>query len=417
MGASSHLGGRRERAILAILVLNIGEAVSVERLIDGVWGEARPTSAKHMVHEYVSRLRTALAEVAPIATRPPGYLLESAGETLDAREFGKLTAAARAAVGAHRPAEALRSYDQALALWRGDALADVALEGHAQIAATRLDQERRLVGEERIDCALALGQHLQLIPELEHRVEEAPLRERSRAQLMLALYRAGRQTEALERYREGRALLVEHAGVEPGRELHELERAILTHDPALEVAPPIRDDAQADGAATGRRGRGSMEAVGRRRWTRAALVAGVLLAAAVATVVFLVGRTGSANALAQIDANSAGAIDPGTNRLVDEVQVGAGPGRIAAGFGSLWVVNDYDNTVSRIDPATGTRVDTIEVGGDPTAIAVGARFVWVACTGTRMVYRIDPQTDTRTQRIPVGNGPSGDRDQPWSACG
>ena len=114
------------------------------------------------------------------------------------------------------PADALRSYDQALALWRGDALADVALEGQALTAATRLDQERRLVGEERIDCALALGQHLQLIPELEHRVEEAPLRERSRAQLMLALYRAGRQTEALDRYREGRALLVEHAGVEPG---------------------------------------------------------------------------------------------------------------------------------------------------------------------------------------------------------
>ena len=236
-GSVVSLGGRRERAILAILLLNIGEAVSVERLIDGVWGEARPTSAKHMVHEYVSRLRTALAEVSQIATRPPGYLLESAGEALDVREFGRLTAAARAAAGADRPADALRSYDQALALWRGDALADVALEGQALTAATRLDQERRLVDEERIDCALALGQHQQLIPELEHRVEEAPLRERSRAQLMLALYRAGRQTEALDRYREGRALLVEHAGVEPGRELRELERAILTQDPALELAP------------------------------------------------------------------------------------------------------------------------------------------------------------------------------------
>ena len=106
-------------------------------------------------------------------------------------------------------------------------------------AATRLDHERRLVDEERIDCALALGRHQQLIPELEHRVEEAPLRERSRAQLMLALYRSGRQTEALDRYREGRALLVEHAGVEPGRELRELERAILTQDPALDA--PVGD--------------------------------------------------------------------------------------------------------------------------------------------------------------------------------
>jgi DNA-binding SARP family transcriptional activator len=220
------LGGPRERAILAIMLLNIGEVVSVERLIDGVWGEARPSSAKHMVHEYLSRLRTALAEVAPIATRPPGYMLESAGAALDVRQFAQLTRMARAEAGAEHYAEALRSYDKALALWRGDAFADIALEGQAQIAAARLDQERRLVGEVRIDCALALGQQLQLIPELEQRVEEAPLRERSRAQLMLALYRAGRQTEALERFREGRSLLVEEAGVEPGRDLRELERAI-----------------------------------------------------------------------------------------------------------------------------------------------------------------------------------------------
>ena len=130
--------------------------------------------------------------------------------------LGSITRAARAAAGDQRHAEALRSYDQALALWRGETLADVALEGQAQIAAARLDQEHLLVGEERIDCALALGQHLQLIAELEHRVDEAPLGQRSRAQLMLALYRAGHQSEALERYREGRALLVEHAGLEPG---------------------------------------------------------------------------------------------------------------------------------------------------------------------------------------------------------
>ncbi len=200
-------------------------------------------------------------------------MLESAGETMDVREFGKLTAAARAASSAHRPADALQSYDQALALWRGDALADVALEGQALIATTRLDQERRLVGEERIDCALALGRHLQLIPELEHRVDEAPLRERSRAQLMLALYRAGRQTEALDRYREGRTLLVEQAGVEPGSDLHELERAILTHDPALELAPPrgARDHAATEGAATlrGASPKAPVVVFARRRWRTA----------------------------------------------------------------------------------------------------------------------------------------------------
>jgi DNA-binding SARP family transcriptional activator len=209
-----------------------------------------------MVHEYVSRLRTALVEVAPIATRPPGYMLESAGEALDFRQFTQLTGAARAAAGAHHHANALGSYDQALALWRGDAFADIALEGHAQIATARLDQERRLVGEERIDCALALGQHLQLIPELQHRADEAPLRERARAQLMLALYRAGHQIEALERYREGRSLLVAHAGLEPGRDLRELERAILTQDPVLDLAPAMHDLAAIAEAITELRRRG-----------------------------------------------------------------------------------------------------------------------------------------------------------------
>jgi YVTN family beta-propeller protein len=394
------LGGRRERAILGILLLNLGEVVSVERLIDGLWGEARPSSAKHMVHEYVSRLRAALVDVAPIATRPPGYMLESEGDGLDARQFRQLTGAARAAAGAHQHAEALRSYDQALALWRGDALTDVALEGHAQIATARLDQERQLVGEERIDCALALGQHVQLIPELQHRVDEAPLRERGRAQLMLALYRAGRQTDALDRYREGRALLVEQTGIEPGRELRQLERAILTQDPALDLAPAVED-----GDPSARR-RVPTESYARRRWTRAS-VAGVLLAAAIATVVFLVSRSDSAHALAQINANSAGAIDPGRNRLVAQVRVGAGPGRLAAGFASLWVVNDFDNTVTRIDPTTETREDTIPVCSDPTAIAVSARFVWVACTGTRSVSLINPLVDRPVKRVPVGNGASG----------
>jgi YVTN family beta-propeller protein len=140
---------------------------------------------------------------------------------------------------------------------------------------------------------------------------------------------------------------------------------------------------------------------------RAALVSGVLLAAALVAFIFVAGRSGSAHTLSRIDANSAGAIDPGNNRLVQQVRVGAGPGRMAAGFGSLWVVNDFAGTVSRINPATGTVQQTIPVDSDPTAIAAGGGFIWVACSGTRSVNRIDPQLNTRTQRVPVGNGPSG----------
>ena len=145
-------------------------------------------------------------------------------------------------------------YEQALGLWRGDVLADVQLEGEAQIDVARLDQMRHLVSEERIDSGLSLGRHRELIPELERHVRDEPLAERPRAQLMLALYRSGRQTDALERYRDGRALLVEHSGVEPGPELRRLERAILQHDPALELAPATAtaDDPAAPERSAGR---------------------------------------------------------------------------------------------------------------------------------------------------------------------
>ena len=386
------LGGRRERAILGILLLHPGEVVSVERLIDGVWGDARPTSAKHMVHEYVSRLRQALDDETKIATRPPGYLLEPKGDALDADQFARLIAGARAAAREQRHANAVGAYDEALALWRGDALADLALEGDACTDATRLDEERRLATEERIDSALELGHHRELIAQLEHTVAKAPLRERPRAQLMLALYRSGRQTDALERYRQGRALLVDHAGIEPGPELRELERAILRHDPALARAPAMPDRHERPPAA--RRG-------------RLPVILGALLIVAIGigAVVYVTGRSSPARPLTQIEASSAAAIDPRTNELVDRVHVGAGPGRIVAGFGSLWVVDDLDNTISRIDVANGD-VETIPVDADPTAIAVAGGFVWVACTGTRSVDRIDPRADKLTQRTPVGFGSS-----------
>ena len=234
--------GRRERALLAVLLLNAGDVVPVESLIDGVWGQVPPGSAKHMVHEYVSRLRHALGDPARIETRVPGYRVLCGEGELDARVFSTLVVSARAAASAGDHAAALDSYERALALWRGDTLAGAEVEGDAQIDATRLDQDRLVAAEERVDSALALGRHRELIPELEQRVRDEPLRERPRAQLMLALYRAGRQADALERYREGRTLLVERAGIEPGHELRHLERAILQQDPALELAaraPPV----------------------------------------------------------------------------------------------------------------------------------------------------------------------------------
>jgi YVTN family beta-propeller protein len=173
------------------------------------------------------------------------------------------------------------------------------------------------------------------------------------------------------------------------------------------MAQPVRAyEVVSEGAARVKRRR-SGQVSSRARWTRVAIAA-ALLALVIVTFAVIVGRPGSAHALARIDANSAGAIDPGNNRLVDQVRVRAGPGRMAAGFGSLWVVNAFDASVSRIDPASGTVEQTFAVGPDPTAIAVGAGLVWVASSGTRSLIRIDPQINGRVgQRVPVGNGPSG----------
>ena len=221
-GRRVDLSSRRERALLGVLLLNLGEVVSVDALIDSVWGERPPASVRHLVHEYVSRIRGAFGDSSLIATRAPGYAVERESCELDAARFAQLVGVARSAVTANE-----------LDLWRGDVLGDLVLEGHARAAAARLDDQRRAVQSERVDAALALGRHHQLIPDLERAVAAEPLDERLRRQLMLALYRDGRQADALVRYREGRRTLVEQVGIEPGAELRALEQAILRHDDAL----------------------------------------------------------------------------------------------------------------------------------------------------------------------------------------
>jgi DNA-binding SARP family transcriptional activator len=246
-GQSVELSSRREQALLGVLLLRVGDVVSVDALIESVWGEATPSSARHMVHEYVSRLRSAFGKAAVITTRAPGYAVEHDACELDAVRFAGLLGAARSAAGAGELEEALRAFDEALGLWRGDALCDVALEGQARFAATRLDDERRAARSERVEVALDLGRHSELIPDLERAVAAEPLDERALRQLMLALYRSGRQADALARYRDGRERLVWELGIEPTAESRSLEQAILRHDP--ELAPPTRRAATVPSAA------------------------------------------------------------------------------------------------------------------------------------------------------------------------
>jgi DNA-binding SARP family transcriptional activator len=231
-GVAVALGGRRQRAVLAILLSRPNEVVPADRLIDDVWGDDPPETAANVLQGYVSHLRRALGRDV-IATRGRDYAIRLADGALDLHRFERLTASAAAARAQGRADAAVDDLRAALALWRGPALSDLAgLPSVARIAA-RLDELRNGALERRLEADIACGREADALVELRALVAEHPLRERLRALQMLALYRDARQAEALEAYRAARATLVDELGIEPGRELQDLERAILEHDPAL----------------------------------------------------------------------------------------------------------------------------------------------------------------------------------------
>src|SRR5512133_2139128 len=190
-GESVSLGGGKQRALLAVLLLHAGRVVSVDRIVDDLWGENVPETAHKMVQVYVSQLRKQLPGDL-LRTRAPGYLLELDGHALDLRRFDELVSDGRAALAAGRPEHAAQQLRAALDLWRGPALAEVE-EPFAQLESSRLEEERLACLEERIEADLELGRHAELVPELEALVRRLPHRERLRGQQMLALYRSGRQ--------------------------------------------------------------------------------------------------------------------------------------------------------------------------------------------------------------------------------
>jgi DNA-binding NarL/FixJ family response regulator/DNA-binding SARP family transcriptional activator len=231
------LGTLKERIVLGVLLLHANEFVSRERLIDELWGESPPPTARKGVNVYVSQLRKALTRdgLDPIATADGGYRLEVGSEALDVSRLQRVLAGGRerAAVGElEAAAELLR---EAHALWRGPTLAGLLLESHGRDEVAQLDELRLAALMDRIDCDLALGRHEEVLGELQVLVGEHPLLERLRAQLMLALYRADRQAEALEAYQAARELLVGELGIDPSPALQRLQQGILSQDPALEL--------------------------------------------------------------------------------------------------------------------------------------------------------------------------------------
>jgi DNA-binding SARP family transcriptional activator/DNA-binding CsgD family transcriptional regulator len=233
------IAARKQRALLAVLLLNANKTVARERIVDDLWGDAVPESARKMVQIYVSQLRKVLPE-RRLHTRPPGYELEVNGDELDLGRFERLVAEGRAALAAGRPAEASDLLRQALALWRGPALAEFS-EPFAQHEGARLEELRITALEWRIEADLAAGHHADVVGELEALVTRHPLRERLRSQHMLALYRGGRHAEALASYQALRRVLADELGIEPSSALKELERRMLRQDPDLEqpAAPAV----------------------------------------------------------------------------------------------------------------------------------------------------------------------------------
>jgi DNA-binding SARP family transcriptional activator len=232
------LQGGKQRRLLAALAVRAGETVLTDSLTDAVWSEAPPRSAAKLVQVYVSQLRKLLVEGARIETRGGGYALVLGRDSLDAARFERLLAEGTTLLGEANAALAISLFERALSLWRGPAYGELAYEEFARAEAERLGELRTVAVEERFEAGLALGRHVELLPELRAAVAAQPMRERLYAQTMLALYRCGRQTEALELYATVRRRLRDELGLEPGNELRALQRRILRHDASLDIVRP-----------------------------------------------------------------------------------------------------------------------------------------------------------------------------------
>src|ERR687887_2032663 len=238
-GVALTLGGRKERTALALLAAEVGKVVATDDLIDGIWGDEPTTAARSTLHTYISNLRSRIGDV--IVRDGGGYRLDIEPDDVDAFVFEHAVSNARE-LAATDQAQAAQTLRQALALWRGRPYADVAGSPPLDAEARRLEELRLEAVEARIDADLALGRHAELAAELEVLCEENPVYESFRAQHMLALYRSGRQAEALRAYQKTRAYLTDELGLEPSPQLQELERRILNHDTSLllEAEPQVQ---------------------------------------------------------------------------------------------------------------------------------------------------------------------------------
>jgi ABC-type transport system substrate-binding protein/DNA-binding SARP family transcriptional activator len=377
-------GAGKQVALLALLLLRRNEVIPTDRLVDDLWGDRAPRTASKTLQTYVSQLRRALGE-GVIETHSHGYRLSVPDDALDADRFRAAVTAGRRALELGEPEDAASTLRGALELWRGTALAELQYEGWARAPTERLEDERLEAIELRVEADLARGRERHVLGELEGLVRKHPTREDLLALLMVALYRCGRQAEALETYRVGRAHLLEELGIEPTPRLRDLEQQILRQDVALGQSSAAR-------LTFARRGR-----------ARRIAIAACLTVLVAAAVLFALLRNGSTASAQRPTANSLSAIDD-QGRIVGQISVGESPAHALRAGGFLWTSNERDATVSRVDFANRT-VETIPVGRDPEGLAFADGEVWVADAGDGHVLGIDPSAGKVVRSVRVGNDP------------
>jgi DNA-binding SARP family transcriptional activator/ABC-type oligopeptide transport system substrate-binding subunit/streptogramin lyase len=387
-GRAIPLAGPKQRAVLALLLLARGRPVSTDRLIGEIWAGAPPETALKSVQVYVSQLRKALGG-GRLVTRERGYELAVAPGELDADRFEELV---RSASGA-APAVAAERLREALALYRGEPLADLGLEPWAQPEIARLTERRLTALETRIDADLALSRHRELVPELESLVEWHPFREHLLGQLVLALYRSGRQAAALEAYRRGSARLRGELGLEPGRPLQDLEQRILQQDPALD--PPRSPPASL--------------AAGRRGWKLVLVGAALILGAAAAAAAGVLLTRSSAATLTSVPAGIA-VLDSPSGHLVAQIpwREIKWPVEATTGDGSFWVLSLDGYSLVRIDPNSGRVLGRVSspFGGNALGWLVDGRSIWFS--GPRLA-RMDIASGNEADRYALTRDPHDDQ--------
>ena len=378
-GRPIELAAAKERALLAVLLLRRGRRVSTDRLIEALWADAPPATALKSVQVYVAHLRRAIGGDR-IVTHDRGYeLVVNEGE-VDLDRFDRLVAEAADA----EPERAAELLDAALGLVRGSPLADLALEPWAVPEVALIEERVIETTEARIEADLTLGRHRRLVSELEALVNEHPYREHLLEQLMLALYRSGRQADALEAYRAGVDRLRRELGLEPGPGLRDLERRLLQHDETL-AGPPAR----------------RAIAVARRGWRLLTVGAAALLIAGAAAVAVVL-KASDGTALASVPPGVA-VIDATSGRLVAHIPKSeiAAPVEAVKGSGAFWVWNLRPFSLIEVSPRKGKIMNRIAspFGGDAGWFLPDGRDVWF--TGAKEIVRVDQRLAEIVDRIPI----------------